>query len=543
MLAVLLTLLAQPADLVGPVQPKILTPAEAQTLALADLQRLPAGLQETARYVWIQNDPSVERVKSVTATLNRISRASMPFRPVVLAENRLVRFDLSQLTFDVDAELAEMAGVWESLRFDPAFNLLLTPDALKIVLSVPEAQQPQAMLRDGKEFRTARLSSLAVQDVVRIPAQHCDLKVALGLFVGAQTAAPVVEADYFEFRALSSIRDKGPYATIWGGLYYDFRGIRKSKAKGKSDLDLYLEQLGATGKRLAEQRIGMFRSNVTGKPRAVEFLPATNRRVGDGPSAVSITSDVKDQSIDLTQHAMLVLQKTSLRPDAHEVIAIGANGFNEYSLFNGQGERQDEVPPDVAADSTIPNPFPKRLQAAISCIRCHEAAGDDGWKPAKNDVTTLAQKGFPGVLLNQTASARELQKLIADYRGEPSKFLTVARNSLQAATLEATAAWDKGPLTGVVKSAGKRVEADYARYWYAPVDAESALKSLGRKVPADKAVATLAELMAPAPELAAFGLEQTDTRIAALTHGLAVNRIDFELVRAFMQFRAQQKGK
>lgn len=537
---------AQP-KIQGPPRPveltKLLTPADAYALAWADLQTLPSQLWPTTRYIWLQ-EPSVDRVKSLSATLNRISRASVTFRPVPLADNRMLRFDLSRLSYDVDVDITELIGAWEQLRFDPRFNLLLTPDTIKVVLSLPKEAWPTVLVRDGGKFVPYALDKLDKVDVVRALPDHLDHKTVLSLHTACQSAAPVISADYFEYRCLSQIQGTGPYRTIFGGLYYQMKGIKKSTKKDQTDLDLLLEQLGATGKRLAEQRVGLFKSGVTGKPRAVDFLPATNRRVGDGPAAVVITSDPFDESIDVTQHAIMTLGKAALRPDGFEVIYIDANGLNAYALYNGKKELVDEAPPNLVADSTIPRPHTQRLQPAISCIRCHEAEGSDGWKPVANDVQTLVDRGLDifGDANSKSSFTKTVQELAAAYKGRPQRFLVSARNAYQSAILECTGPYEKSKATDVLKLTSANLEKSYNSYWYDPITPARALTELGfAPQPRDHAPLFLRRLLAPDARAQVYGIIPEDVRIGALVLDMPIGRVEWSLVNAYAQSRANRE--
>src|SRR5262249_53356829 len=123
------------------------------------------------------------------------------------------------------------------------------------------------------------------------------------------SAAPVVEGHYFMTRALSTIQDKGVFKTVFGGLYYRLRGIKKSTVKGASDLDLFFQELGIgnikaglTQEKLfndlrSDQRIAMFRSDITGKPREVSGFHTPADR--EGASWGAITGDIKDGDVDI----------------------------------------------------------------------------------------------------------------------------------------------------------------------------------------------------------------------------------------------------
>lgn len=536
---------------------RLWTPAEAQAAAWADLQNIPANQRIFIRYLWNQV-PSNEAVQSLSATLNRISRSALIFRPVPLADNRLVRIDLRSMVFDLK-ELQEVIDAWEFLRFDSAFSLLLTKDMLKVLLGVPKSQQPMARIKEQKGFRELPISDLDLNgvDVVRLNAGHLDQKTVVQLQLETLSAAPVVSREYFETRALNTIKDKGAYSTIFGGLYYEFAGVKTIKQVGKTkgtDEDLLFESLGIgdidTGltaqkifdKRRSEQRVAMFRSDVTGKPRQIDFIPALNRRIGDGPNGVSITHDVRDEDIDASQHAIMTLRKAAFRDFAREVIWIRANGMNGYALYNAAGELQEAVPDNVAVDRTIPAPHTVRLQAASSCIRCHEGERSSGFRAVRNDVMTLLERGLdvfgdvsdPNRLIFET-----INELGSQFKGKPDKFIQQARFGYQSAMTEAVGTWKGGLPTDVVTNAAKEFERSYAAFNYDRVTPAMALRELGfDAVPAETAQAFLKRLLRPDPNIAVFGIIPEDPRLFALLNDIPVYRRDWFLIRPFAQVRA-----
>jgi hypothetical protein len=115
------------------------------------------------------------------------------------------------------------------------------------------------------------------------------------------------------------------------------------------------------------------------------------------------------------------------------------NGLLEYALYDDKGARQNVVPPDIAADHTIPRPFTKNLQPMISCVRCHsEAKGDDGWKPLVNNVRDLQKKGLNLFGHNSINDADNLDRLSGLYSGDLTKVLIRARDDLSEAHVRLT---------------------------------------------------------------------------------------------------------
>ncbi len=377
------------------------------------------------------------------------------------------------------------------------------------------------------------------------PAAFDSLQQMLG------TEAPVVSHTYFMRRALSSIQGKGLFKTLYGGLYVNFRGLKKSDKKGVSDLDLLLESLGIGGRGKnfkqifdelrSDRRVAIFRSDVTGKPRRVIILPTL---VGEGVAGVCIiTQDLKDESIDVGKHPILNLADSDV--DAMEVIYTLANGHLGYDLFNGEGVRQDEVPPDVAQDRTIPTPHTMRLEYPISCIRCH--GSDDGWKPLRNDVKRLLAGRLDvfGDVTNKNGEIPDtLDRLARQYAGSPNKTLSRARDDFAESVLRSTGTWKESKdQTDVIKLSCSRIGSIWAAHNYDLVTARTGLIELGFDVPEERSVAFLKALLPPDQASQVGGIYLEDPRVGALQEGIGIGRTDWDLTYSFSAFRALRSLK
>ena len=525
-----------------------LSPSAAIELVELDVSTLDPIQRLTTRYLY-DSLGGVEWVKSQAVNINRISRSYEIYQPVPLANNRLLRVDLAKLVSE-ESQLQGMIDTWELLRFDPTMNVLLTKDLFTVIDALPVDGQPWGIVKNSGVYSRIPFRQISHEfDVIRIT------NVPITLIQSLNTFAPLIEGHYFETRALNSIQDKGAYQFIWGGLYYQFKGVPKGK-KDQTDEDALFEQLGVGGKGIkaqdiydklrSEQRVAMFRSDVTGKPRQIDFLPVLNRRVGDGVSGISITHDVRDQDIETIHHAIMTLRKKSFQDFAREVIWIDANGLNAYALFNNKGALQDEVPPDVAADSSIPNPHTKRLQSGISCIRCHESQGHSGWIPVRNDVQTLLERGakpFGDVSDPNRSIFDTLRELGSQFKGRPDKFLTQARFSNQSAMVDSSGLWPGKPVD-VVTTVSKFLEKSYGEYNFEQVTAKKALIELGfESIPPENATKFLQKLLEPDKNSIVMGILPEDIRIFALTHDIPIYRKDWAMIYAFAQFRAEQQLK
>ncbi len=415
---------------------------------------------------------------------------------------------------------------------------------------------PQPVLVESGFWDEVLVTSIKDVDVIRLNGQHVDPTTFAALQDMTQSLAPVVEYGYFLTRALTAIQDKGLFKVVYGGLYYDFAGIdtaKKAKKQKATDEDLLFERLGIgdvdkglTAAKIfndlrSDQSVAVFRSDVTGKPRGVDIIPSLARR-GES-SFVSVTHDIKDSDVDVGQHPILNL--LNAKDAAREIIFVKTNGLNGYVLFNNKGDRQDEVPPDIAVDRTIPAPHCPRLQPAIGCIRCHGFDGSDGWKPLKNDVKTLLADKldvFGDISDGRNAITDTIDRLGGKYMGSPDKILRRGRDDYAENVLRVTGPWEKAKKdqSDIIKIASNEIGDIYSRYNYDLVDAQVALRELGFIVVKEQAIPLLKSLLPPDIESRVFGVIPEDPRLAALKAGLSVNRNDWAMVFSFAAARSQK---
>jgi hypothetical protein len=537
------------------------------------------------RYVFIRTR-AIEDLKALSALLQYLSRSSAIVRPVPTDTDTFVlKIDARKLA-PQDADLLEWLTVWEELQYDPAFNRLLTADSIKLLkLEVPEEVKPVVkkvkktrevkkavppyFAKDGvrydyvwvtEEYEEAVVEdrpSRAKVDVVRLDGPHANPGLLEHLRQSHGTAAPIVTLEYLLFRSTSTFKGSGPYRTIYGGLYYEFSGTKKAKDLNlkATDEDVFYERLGVTNiaagftvekffERLrSDQRVGVFRSHVTGKPRRVDLFPTPAHKNG---GLVSTTHDPATEDIDVLQHPIMSLG--DFRDKARETIATGPNGFHRIALFNGDGTLQDAAPSNVVKDHNIPVPHTADLQGLISCIGCH--GPHDGWQPLQNDVKRmLARYKKHGV--NVFGDITELDRSIPDtldriagwYEGDPRTILQRGRDDYAEAVLRATGPWPDSPdQTDVVKKTSAQIQKIYYRHWYDAVTPKVALQELGITAKEEEAAGLLETLLMPDPEeVKAKGVVPEDPRISALMDGIAINRVEWDLTYSFAADRARHR--
>jgi hypothetical protein len=591
--------------------PPPLTSAAAVLAARADLRSIPPIHHPFIRYVFERDALKDRRLLRINnLTLNYASRGYFISKAVPLYGGQLLRVDTR--VFDPDDK--DWRRTWEELSTDPTFSLLLTKDLLTFNTEAFFAGLPlggrttwrteeREIRHPGGPFKfpddTGRVEESAewvkpwrgtvelrfrVQepatrktllarfdaekiDVIRANAPDVDSVAFTDLQRLTASVAPIVSAPYLRYRMLSSIVEDGLYQQVFGGLFYKFKGIKKSKDKDTTDLDLFLENLGigSKGDRLkallarlnGDLRAGILKSQVTGKPRTVVFLPSL---VGRDVNAVgSLTLDIKDKDIDLAQRAFANLADPFKFVQAYEVIFPSQNGLPVVALFNGNQELQDEAPSGqggVVDDTTVPAPHTHRLQSAISCIRCHGAKADF-WQSVSNDVPKIfaPDLAYDPANLNTFIDPTYKQRLqlIGQYKGGGID-LHLSRNRLdfqrknrEAVELGIGSVWEQSKEPGWVdvgRLASEYLGDEYNRYAYGTVSPEDALRDIGivladrpgetAEQRGQRATAAFNQTVPVSLLSAVAGIISEDPRIRVLRAGLSLSRQDWSLVRAFV---------
>jgi hypothetical protein len=543
-------------------------PDDAVGQALADVLTLAPYARPYARYIRVRegtleadadgkplSPPALSRDgKAVALTLGMASRSVFPnVRPVPVPGGQVLRIDLTQYA-PRPGDLREWLRLWEEFRFDPDFNLLLTRDELEMAA------------RYGVDAGKGEKVDV---DVVRIDGPHIDPAALYRLKKETHSEAPVVGDRYLAYRVLRTVKDRGVYRVIWGGLYYDLRGVRRVKdldgrrrkeadAVKATDLDILLDaagigniRAGLTYDRLFErlrsdQRVAVFKSGVTGKPREVEWFHGPDSR--DGTGAFSITHDLANKDVDIGTHPLYNLEY--IRAAAYEVIGEGTNGFPVYAIYDGDQKLLDVADAtQVVADRTVPDPFPPALQCGDSCLACHCAQGDVGWKPLRNDAKRMLSGRldvFGDLSQRDPFGPRTIERLAGLYAGNFDKHIRRARDDLDETVLRCAGPWPGvKDQVNAAKPAFSHVVDRCRGYFYGEVTPDVALEELGLKAPKGKAVAVLKALLPPDPE-AAVVLPYTQPYVAenpvlgALKEGLAVSRSDWDLVKSFAALRSRK---
>lgn len=498
-------------------------------------------VQQPNRSDWryVLADPWVEPswTGAIAVALNTaINREAVPYRPTVLANGWMLAVDFSMLSSD-PLERARVLAVWDGLAtIEPYFHVPATNSGLKVPVVASH-----------------------------LPPEHVETVVAWSDQANRHGVVPIYRAGFVVWQILSAD----------DGVYYRIRGVKRGgdcdRCKGSGKLRLiqsgriitcpdcggaskserteegtWLADRGfsvADSARFrADLRKGVIRSQVLGGPRSALFVRGL---VGRG----WITEDVVgDDPRKHPIHSLLPRADGTLPAQAKELIVEMPWGGHDFLLTNGDaGEIQTKaiIAGIAATDTTVPDPHPKTLQPAISCIRCHWAKqfGSEprrdmaGLQPVANDVQTiLAPEGGVDIL----AKGSELSRLAGLYAGghlfDYELDLGRARLALAVQSVTERIVPDK-PAGLSVREAGLAVQDLYAAYKYEDVSAERACLELGLE-PGEQPTAILAEAIGGAAD-------NPNATLLALLRGLSVRREDWELVYhdAYLRTIAGEEGR
>jgi len=566
------------------------TPAHAAAMAWVDLQTIPPARHEFVRYIWVpptdemlkfgeeedaQELPLHKLQKQVTnLVVNEVvSELGNPLlvEPVETGNGTLLRYDLQKLAPREIAgapDVLRLLRTWEKLGEDePWFHTrqVIDEGRTAAIIAVAEAEvktgtevlqtlprgteveildERDGWLRIGDGWVLRDHIEIIKEEVKVFPLNPAGGQALISLAEATNSQVPIVHVGYFYNRVLQ---------TLNGGLYYEFtfpREFRKRTVVNAlldedfteqefsqlTDETVYLLLYGASRRLVAairsDQRAGLFRSQVTGKPRAVEVFSGAGGRASVNQGLITRTQDMSDADRDARTHPIreLLNQKYA----ATELIPERINGLHGFALFAGNnpppgieaGSLQTSVPDNIARDHTIPPPFTARLQPAIGCYRCHNRPQvSRGYIPFKNDVQTMLNNSDLDVFGERTdgqPNLDTLSRVAGLYKGQHDKPLRRARDDYSDAVLVAT----RGLPTTLAYTTIART---FNEYTYNLVTPQVACRELGFEVTEGKPSLVLRRLIPrlPPDEL---GIQPEDPIIGALKAGLSVNRLEWEQV-------------
>lgn len=148
-------------------------------------------------------------------------------------------------------------------------------------------------------------------------------------------------------------------------------------------------------------RAGISNSKVAFHNRIVELAPS---RTGTARLTYDTQNEERDRRLLTNPLGPIDNQNRfgarAFRHDAAEYIYDLPNGLHGYAAFNGQGQRQDKVPENIASD---PNQYSgtTAIVPGISCVACHQ-------KGTQTAVSDEVLKGAPLFSVAEAAKVGEL---------------------------------------------------------------------------------------------------------------------------------------
>lgn len=514
------------ADAVQVEEPQqVPTPYEAVRLAEEDLLTLSQDTWGFQRYFLVY-DRSKEFYGAFNYLLNTcVSHSTTLYRPAIVADGWLIRVDLRRLwprTNDYDALFPEFEKL---AQIEPYFHTngeIVIRETKRTLVPAPryQASDGKFYTRKWKEevvtrkqFGSEHSLHLLGPDKAEAPIFH--------LVTRCNTDIPIMRADWFMY--IISTQDPRE-----NGKYYTFRRVSGSQG-GKTAEELWLASQGVDYETIQElrgdQRIGKWRSDVTGQPRAIEYFFTSATRPSVGPSAVFITRDWFLGKIDAGRHPIKNL--LNYNHDGTEALGFLPNGMMSFVLFDDKGGLIDVAPQTLVTDRTVPIPHPANLQPPISCIRCHGPT--DMWMGATNDIMAFT-KGAQGLnFFDDESDTQEaddtLDRLAGLYAGEVAEPLRLIRNTHAKATFIVTGGMQ-------IPAVAEKIGSVYNQYRFAPITPQQACLELGWQVPEADAVEMLTQILPPLPPNR-FGISPESVTIGTLRvwksdRPLHINRTDWE---------------
>ncbi len=492
---------------------RVASTEDAVSWAAQDLLLQPKADRPFLRYVWVPPWGDYDWVRSHSYIVNEIASQSASIQlPASVANGWLVRWDLRKLA-PKDEDLARLLVVWDALLIGEYYFHWELPEG-----TVAVTREYRHI--DGKLYGSRRF----------VPALHIAAQYAL-LEAETLSFAPLVRADDFLERAASTA-DKG--------LYYHFAGFIRDGKRLSQDQIFKLVGLEVVESREVEgdNRIGMFRSQVTGKPRTIELLQGA---IGPG----YVTYDLFDKDNQTARrHPLYNLLDFPENPElarGREVIFERKNHLHGFLVTNAGGEIVDEADPRIVVDHRVPEPHTRRLNSAISCIRCHSS--ENGLRSPANDVKTLITSGEIDVLDDFSDLLRgrreNVDRIAGLYLGDPQdRRILDGRVRYSDAVFRAS--------SGMSVSQAGRTTADIINnYAYAEVTPRQAALEIGYRCASDaQAKTVLRTLLArDAPDAIIEGVRVSldDPTLAALRAGMSVTRGDWQRVHAMAAYLANKQ--
>lgn len=390
----------------------IYSPDSSVQYALADLAGIPEEHQPYIRYLSLYNLPAVDRKKAaqtISFVVNSLSRRKQIKIPVYVGNSGETVIRINLFDYDIDPkDWDDLGKNGSGVRAvpDPYFHTfkekIVPPPPREIDKKVTKTRQvtkyktevrydprfggqvqvqvPYTATEEYTETVKAEAPgnpAEAKKEKILVDAPWLNAAAVAKLRLWTKSEFPVLRADWFMVNA------------IVPPAYYKFFKLGK---KLKDFEDLVGANLNESLRLRGVDKAAVVTSSVARNNRLILRGGTLNS------GYIWITRDSL-KSVDDRQYAINLLNE---KFDATEVIATLPNRLYVYFLTNGDLDRQDFAPPDIAIDSTAVD---KVVRNGRSCMICHS----DGIRPIEDEVRKITE------LLTNKAQVRLLVPDKKDY--------------------------------------------------------------------------------------------------------------------------------
>lgn len=376
-----------PAAPMGPFLPKdepppavipevYYTPDTSVQYALGDLMTLPEEDRHKYRYLSLHNIPKEKRVQygeTVSFLVNSLGTRRKMYIPKFVggSDGTVIRLCMDDYEWRAeDWDKLGKNGSGPRAQPEPYFHVLIEKEGVEEVTErvkktrkklLGNDQYNRPVYKDEEYFEdVVTQKSSGKKQRVNARAPWLDQNAILELEKWTKTEYPIYRADWFV-----------SFASI-APAYYDF--LRLGKKRADFEAFVFADPEKAAKARSDDKAVVV-----------TSTVARNNRTLVRSPTLTGGYYWASFDALHSVDDKQYVLNLLNEKFDAQELIASLPNGLQVYFLNNGDLERQDVAPPDIAIDNTA---IDRVVRNGRSCIVCHA----DGLRPIDDEVRTLTKK-------------------------------------------------------------------------------------------------------------------------------------------------------
>ena len=365
------------------VEEKIFTPETSVLFALADVQTLPPDIQPYIRYLAVYNEPKDRRkilAQISSFVCNSLGTKKKMYIPQFVGgtDETVIRINIADYNWKPE--------VWDKLAREgsgprpfpePYFHLRV---ARKVEVEFAPVVEKKLVKRtvtknivagyysNGQPYYRQQQVEEEVEEEVelKVPVKQTNKNEvqASAAWINAdavvklanltKSESPILRADWFIVNAMLP------------PLYYDFLNLGKTRED--------FEKFSFADEKTSEKANALDAAVVV-----YSEVTRNNRRMRRSPTLRNGYYWATFDLLSSTKGNKATVKPTEFKFDAQEIISSLPNGLQAYWLSNGNKERQDEAPINIAKDNTAVD---RVVRTGRSCVICHV----DGIRPINDEI-------------------------------------------------------------------------------------------------------------------------------------------------------------